>query len=143
MAANARDMADPRLRAMLQPVEGINKPNPSLKRVCFVTIGATAGFRLLLEEVMSPSFQDRLLSLGYTDLIVQCGPDLEFFQTNTAKNRDEMSYQGKRLIIKSFAYTDDIGSIMQLAGPADSQGQSDRRGYGVIISHAGELLTIP
>ncbi|KAH7025933.1 uncharacterized protein B0I36DRAFT_365573 [Microdochium trichocladiopsis] len=140
MAAQARDLSDPRLKPMLQPVEQANQPDPRLPRTCFVTIGATAGFRPLLDEVASVDFRKRLRGLGYTKLVVQCGPDLEYFQTAAAQQgqeSDNASTEPRSLEIESFAYTDDIGSMMRLASPSAGEGERGRRGYGVIISHAG------
>ncbi|KXJ90972.1 hypothetical protein Micbo1qcDRAFT_195801 [Microdochium bolleyi] len=139
MAAHTRDMNDPRLRATLQPVEHADKPDPALPRTCFVTIGATAGFRPLLEEVASGDFRQKLRSLGYTRLLVQCGPDLEYFKTatSTSSTLGSKDSASDNLQIESFAYTDEIGKMMQLAGPSAEGGEQGRRGYGVIISHAG------
>src|SRR5207244_2831402 len=50
-----------------------------LARNCFVTVGATASFKLLLEEICRPEFLVQLRQCGYTGLDVQCGPDLEWF----------------------------------------------------------------
>ncbi|KAJ1326562.1 beta-1,4-N-acetylglucosaminyltransferase [Microdochium nivale] len=139
MAAHARDMNDPRLRSMLQPIEHADRPDPTLPRTCFVTIGATAGFRPLLDEVASAGFKKKLCSLGYTRLLVQCGPDLEYFNSVSSTSNATYSTDStpQSLDIESFTYTDDIGSLMQLAGPSADGGEPGRRGYGVIISHAG------
>lgn len=140
MAAHARDLKDPRIVAMLQPAEQADQPDPSLSRTCFVTIGATAGFRPLLDEIASGRFRSKLQDLGYTKLVVQCGPDVDYFQAAVAQSESNCSLAttSSKLSIESFAYTDDIGSMMRLAGPSSGHDDGVQRGYGVIVSHAGK-----
>lgn len=127
----------------MQPVEHADRPDSTLPRTCFVTIGATAGFRPLLDEVASVDFKKKLCNLGYTRLLVQCGPDLEYFNSVSSTSSAACSTNStlESLNIESFTYTDDIGSLMQLAGPSANGGERGQRGYGVIISHAGSSTT--
>ncbi|KAI0143058.1 hypothetical protein GGR57DRAFT_484475 [Xylariaceae sp. FL1272] len=100
----------------------------SHSRTAFVTIGATAGFRALLEEVTSPTFLNTLRSLKFTNLVVQCGPDYEYF--NTFKPKDA---QG--LTISGFDYAPDLAPYyLQASAGKDENGERER---GLIISHAG------
>jgi beta-1,4-N-acetylglucosaminyltransferase len=102
-----------------------------LSRTAFVTIGATAGFRSLLQEIVSDKFLTTLKSLDFTHLTVQCGPDLEYFET--IKPRDALQQYG--LIITAFSYAPDLNDyFMQASRGEDENG---KRAYGVIISHAG------
>jgi beta-1,4-N-acetylglucosaminyltransferase len=107
-----------------------------LTRTAFVTIGATAGFRSLLEEVISEKFLKTLQSLKFTDLVVQCGPDMDFFEA--VKPRNAMESYG--LNITSFSYAPDLADYFIQASHSDDEGS--RRARGIIISHAGlfELL---
>ncbi|KAI0535344.1 hypothetical protein GGR58DRAFT_479478 [Xylaria digitata] len=100
-------------------------------RTAFVTIGATAGFRSLLQEVVSPKFLTTLKSLDFTDLVVQCGPDLEYFETI----RPDHSEKAYSLKITAFSYAPDLDKYFTQA----SRGHDDNgeRECGVIVSHAG------
>ncbi|KAI1179258.1 glycosyltransferase family 28 C-terminal domain-containing protein [Nemania sp. FL0916] len=101
-----------------------------LARTAFVTIGATAGFRSLLREVVSPKFLAVLKTLNFTNLVVQCGPDLEYF--DTIRPHVQESYG---VDITAFSYAPDLKKYFMQA----SRGNDDagRRDCGVIISHAG------
>ncbi|KAI1332637.1 glycosyltransferase family 1 protein [Xylariaceae sp. FL0255] len=100
-------------------------------RTAFVTIGATAGFRPLLEEVVSGNFLDALRSLHFTHLIVQCGPDLAYFES--IKPKDALKSHG--LEISSFSYAPGLNEYFILA--SRGKGEVGERDCGVIISHAG------
>ena len=68
-----------------------------LRRECFVTIGATAGFKVswtphdynsklllmlhkaLIDAVLAPKFLQTLSELQYTRLIIQAGPDMPHY----------------------------------------------------------------
>ncbi|KAI1425044.1 hypothetical protein F5Y12DRAFT_399563 [Xylaria sp. FL1777] len=105
-----------------------------LTRTAFVTIGATAGFRNLLQEVVSPKFLTTLGSLKFTDLIVQCGPDLGYFET-IIPNDSQNSYGVK---ITAFSYAPDLNKYFTLASRGDDdENNNGKRECGVIISHAG------
>ncbi|CAK3739696.1 glycosyltransferase family 1 [Lecanosticta acicola] len=104
---------------------------PSNQKTCFVTIGATASFSSLIQDVLSPTFFKALELNGFTELLVQYGQDgQEFFNScmTIAKNTES-------------------GSVLEVAGfPLDSvglakymmraKGGKDRQ-EGVVISHAG------
>ncbi|KAI1439092.1 hypothetical protein GGR50DRAFT_176 [Xylaria sp. CBS 124048] len=100
-------------------------------RAAFVTIGATAGFRGLLEEVVSHEFLATLKSLNFTDLIVQCGPDLEYFEA--IKPQDAQKSYG--VYISTFAYAPDLEKYFTQASRGGDE--TGKRDCGVIISHAG------
>jgi len=110
-----------------------------LSRTAFVTIGATAGFRSLVEEIISEKFLKTLQSLNFTDLVVQCGPDVNFFEA--IKPRNAMESYG--LNITAFSYAPDLANYFMQASHSD--GGSIRRARGIIISHAGlsEALRFP
>ncbi|KAK0644497.1 hypothetical protein B0T16DRAFT_331120 [Cercophora newfieldiana] len=96
---------------------------------CFVTVGATAGFRQLLAEVASPAFFETLAALGFTRLSVQCGPDLAWFEERVAG----LDAEAKRGIeVEAFDLTNSMQAHMIAC-------RSERgvRLPGCIISHAG------
>ncbi|KAI1148219.1 hypothetical protein F4825DRAFT_454677 [Nemania diffusa] len=102
-----------------------------LTRTAFVTIGATAGFRGLLQEVVSQKFLFMLKSLNFTNLVVQCGPDLEYFDTIRPRHAQESC----GVEITAFSYAPELKKyFMQASRGEDENGKRD---CGVIISHAG------
>ncbi|RYP07719.1 hypothetical protein DL764_002338 [Monosporascus ibericus] len=139
-------------------------PDPNaLRRVAFVTVGATAGFRPLLAEVLSEAFVARLVALGYTRLVIQCGPDVDFVEAHFPRDDDEeekraelelgekekregdeddqqkLQRERRRDFVRRiavFTYTSEMTKWMRLAGPGTDE-DGGQRGYGVIISHAG------
>ncbi|KAK3381280.1 hypothetical protein B0H63DRAFT_475234 [Podospora didyma] len=96
-------------------------------RRCFVTIGATAGFRQLLEEIIQPEFLQCLNSYGYSTLEVQCGPDCEWF----AAQVEALPYK-HGIEILFFQYTKNMQYHM-----IQCRGEMGVRPAGCIISHAG------
>ncbi|KAJ8111580.1 hypothetical protein ONZ43_g5589 [Nemania bipapillata] len=109
----------------------LDNGHDKLTRTAFVTIGATAGFRGLLQEVISEKFLSTLKSLDFTNLVVQCGPDLEYF--NTIRPQDAQDSYGVEIM--AFSYAPDLKKhFMQASRGEDDNGKRDS---GVIISHAG------
>lgn len=100
----------------------------NLGRHCFVTIGATAGFRQLLVEILEPKFLQCLSSYGYDILDVQCGPDHEWFRSQADKLTNTYG-----VAIHHFAYTDNMQDHL-----LECRGLAGRRLPGCIISHAGK-----
>lgn len=112
----------------------------SLRRECFITIGATAAFRSLLEQSLSPLFLDTLCALSYTHLTVQCGPELTHFESIVATQPDHIhdsSSTAPRTIrgieVKSFDFNK-FGLGQEMRGCTAQKGKSRE---GVIICHAG------
>lgn len=104
--------------------------HPSLPgRRCFVTVGATASFRVLIEEVSSPTFLQCLAEHGYTRLDVQCGPDYQLFEQRINSLRDEDKHG---IEIGMFAYTDAMADYMLAC-----RGEAGVRPAGCVISHGG------
>ncbi|KAK3350160.1 hypothetical protein B0T25DRAFT_261097 [Lasiosphaeria hispida] len=100
-----------------------------LPRRCLVTIGATAGFRSLLAEVITPKFLASIASKGFENLDVQCGPDLAWFRRQLEEVPEEQRYDVE---IDCFAFTKNLTEYMVhcrfLPGVRDN---------GCVISHAG------
>lgn len=106
----------------------INRPSG---RRCFVTVGATAGFRQLLEEILEPEFLKALSVLGFEFMDVQCGPDHGWFEERVQKMEDRSKYGIK---IVAFGLTDNMMHYM-----LQCRGERGVRLPGCIIAHAGEL----
>ena len=112
----------------------LKHPPPSLQRVCFITIGATASFDSLVKASLSPSFLAILDKYGYTDLRLQHGEDGHKIFENFEKNRGTESKYGQGLRISGFDFNKrGLGAEMRAAkgGPERSE--------GVVISHAGKI----
>ncbi|KAK3900438.1 glycosyltransferase [Staphylotrichum tortipilum] len=112
-------------RARAHPTTAIPAPG----RRCFVTIGATAGFGSLLEEVSSARFFQALAQHDYTVLEVQCGPDLAAFDSRVARLSDADKYG---VAVRSFSYTDEMDEHIVAC-----RGEASARPAGCVISHAG------
>lgn len=111
----------------------LNRESKGLTRTAFVTIGATAGFRGLLREVVSPEFLTTLKSLNFTDLVVQCGPDLEYLETI----KPEQSHKSYGVNITAFSYAPDLNKYFVQASRGLNDDGVSSRDQGVVISHAG------
>lgn len=100
------------------------------RRLCFVTIGATASFNSLISACLESRFLEALSRAGYTNLLIQYGKEGEAI-FNRVTSEIGMSKQTE-LIINGFNFNrSGLGQEMRAAkgGPNDSQ--------GVVISHAG------
>ncbi|MCJ1371175.1 N-acetylglucosaminyldiphosphodolichol N-acetylglucosaminyltransferase catalytic subunit alg13 [Loxospora ochrophaea] len=103
-----------------------------IKKVCFVTIGATASFDSLIEASLSPSFLKSLKTAGYTDLLLQHGKDggkvLQAFNSRYSQGSPERY----GLHISGFDFNQQgLGAEMRAAKGEGSKAQ------GAVISHAG------
>lgn len=105
-------------------------PRNVKNRHCFVTVGATAGFRQLLEKVADPTFLAALAAMGFGTLAVQCGPDLAWFEAKLAELHDADKHG---TTVTAFALTDDMRGHM-LA----TRGVRGQQLPGAVISHAGK-----
>ncbi|KAI0851346.1 glycosyltransferase family 1 protein [Daldinia vernicosa] len=103
-------------------------------RYAFVTIGASASFKLLIEEVLSEAFLAKLKSLDFTHLIIQCGPDYDYFLD--AEPPEPSPDDPDELLVTGFTFHDDIRKFMELT-TADHFSPSSKRDRGLIITHAG------
>lgn len=107
-----------------------NRTATSIRRECFVTVGATASFKGLIKAVMAPEFIAKLVELHYTRLIIQCGPDMSLF--NELKEASDT----KGLDVSAFDFNKQgLGKEMR-----GCKGEDDRSSMGVVISHAGKYL---
>ena len=102
------------------------------KKVCFVTIGATASFASLIRAVLSSAFFTALQAHRYTDLLVQFGADgKELYTTELKHVQDSGLYTG--ITVNGFGLDQaGLGPHMRMA-KTGGQGGSE----GVVISHAG------
>lgn len=102
----------------------------SLDRVCLVTVGATAGFRTLIDSVLSPNFWQYIASQGFTELHVQCGPDVITASNQLAALKDEVP---PGLTIDIF----DVKKNLMKEEMILCKDVEGKRQLGLVISHAG------
>ena len=104
------------------------------KKLCFVTIGATADFQALILATIQPSFLKALKAAGYTDLRIQYGKGGKSLLDEAFGSTDE----GRRLVqgirIEGFDFKPSglMGDMVEARGGRDNQDPE-----GVVISHAG------
>ena len=101
-------------------------------KLCFVTIGATAGFDSLIRAVLSETFIHELEAQGYTDLLIQHGNDESGVYRKFQDALRVGSRKIGRLNIRGFSFNvAGLGQEMRAA-----KGGMDGK-EGVVISHAG------
>ncbi|KAF2458481.1 hypothetical protein BDY21DRAFT_340368 [Lineolata rhizophorae] len=111
------------------------------RRVCFVTVGATAPFDALIEATCAnAAFRDVLRRHGFTELVVQYGRGGRGAALVEKARQEERREEGgevngeagQRLAIDGFALKED-GLDQELRSVKEGEG----RRQGVVVSHAG------
>ncbi|KAH6690503.1 family 28 glycosyltransferase [Plectosphaerella plurivora] len=106
----------------------MSAPTPALERHCLVTIGATAKFTQLLQEVLLPDFLNHLTTNGFTHLTLQCGKDLGQVR------KDLLALDPRPAIqFSTFAFVDDLVPHMVRCRADPATG----RAAGAVLAHAG------
>ncbi|PYH84118.1 family 28 putative glycosyltransferase [Aspergillus uvarum CBS 121591] len=107
--------------------------NQSLK-FCFVTVGATASFNLLIQSILEQPFLRELRAHGYTNLLVQYGKEGKILFDEFLRQYPPGSEGQHGLLIDGFDFNPDgLDNEMRLAKAWPSEG----RVGGLIVSHAG------
>ena len=118
------------------------------RKLCFVTIGATAGFQSLIKAILDIKFICALHDTGYTELRVQYGKEEssifdDFVRTN-GEGGDSGGDSVRGTLVEGILVT---GFDFKLEGLAadmrDAKGGIDELVEGVVISHAGECFVNP
>ncbi|KAM0557140.1 hypothetical protein ACHAPJ_005403 [Fusarium lateritium] len=102
----------------------------SLDRVCLVTVGATTGFKKLTEAALQPTFWQHLNSLGFTELHLQCGPDVAWASNQLALRKEEVP---SNLVVDIF----DVKRNLMKEEMLSCKAADGKRNLGLVISHAG------
>ncbi|KAJ5086805.1 hypothetical protein NUU61_008112 [Penicillium alfredii] len=98
-------------------------------KLCFVTVGATASFHGLLQQVLDLHFLATLSQFGYTHLLIQYGRDgRSVFETFLANNPSERH----GIIVEGFDFNTAGLTKEMYRTRADHE-----RGTGLVVSHAG------
>ncbi|PHH80385.1 hypothetical protein CDD82_1794 [Ophiocordyceps australis] len=101
-----------------------------LQRHCLVTVGATVGFRELIQQVLEPIFWAFLRHEGFTSLHIQCGPDISWASTRLIELQDELLPE---LQVTVF----DVKKNLVQDGMVLCKCVEGHRLQGLVISHAG------
>ncbi|KAI1389840.1 glycosyltransferase family 1 protein [Hypoxylon trugodes] len=107
----------------------VREEKPRKKKFAFVTVGASASFKPLIEEIISEPFIAKLKSLHFSHLVVQCGPDYDYFESAKPRDSDGLKIEG-------FAYDKDLQRWMSFAAECGPDGDNECE-KGLIITHAG------
>ncbi|KAJ5961703.1 Glycosyl transferase family 28 C-terminal [Penicillium viridicatum] len=98
-------------------------------KLCFVTVGATASFQKLLEQILSSQFLEILAKRGYTHLLIQYGKDgQQVFQDFIDSDQPHHG-----LTLGGFDFQPSIDAQMMMTVEREALGQE----RGLIICHAG------
>ena len=107
------------------------------KKLCFVTIGATASFDELIAGALSLAFLTTLRDAGYTDLLLQYGKDGERILQKFLKESALNGVQDYGLKIGGFDFKKDgLEKEMRAAKGEDNASE------GVVMSHAGAVYSV-
>ena len=102
------------------------------RKVCFVTIGATASFNALLEGVLSVTFLEALHTFEYTDLLLQYGLEGSSILEKWFGDEEQTSALNGKINVSGFDFNKQgLGQEMRAAKGENGDLQ------GVVISHAG------
>jgi beta-1,4-N-acetylglucosaminyltransferase len=107
---------------------GISRP----KKLCFVTIGATASFNSLISAILSRPILKTLQEAGYTDLRLQFGRDGRAIFDDFIISNVDGSEERCGLHITGFEYNRK-GLGQEMRGATAYNGRAE----GVVVSHAG------
>ena len=108
------------------------------RKLCFVTIGATAGFDALIRAVLSPPFLAALDENRYTDLRLQYGKDgRAIFEDFIQSRRSDSSEVSSGLHVSGFDFDKRgiEGEIKAVKGGVNGL-------EGVMVSHAGIYISL-
>ncbi|KAI9849809.1 MAG: N-acetylglucosaminyldiphosphodolichol N-acetylglucosaminyltransferase catalytic subunit alg13 [Sclerophora amabilis] len=102
------------------------------KRLCFVTIGATAGFAPLISAALDAPFLKSLRDAGYTDLLIQHGEDGSKIFEEFILQHEHGSAGRFGMNINGFDFNKK-GLDEEMRAAKGGSGGAE----GVIVSHAG------
>lgn len=105
------------------------------RKVCFVTIGATAPFDTLLSNVLDQPFLEALKKHDYTTLLIQYGKEGQAIFDTFTKNNPPASSGRYDLDIQGFGFKKD-GLVQEMHSTKANPSQNIVE--GMILSHAGK-----
>ena len=101
-------------------------------KLCFVTVGATASFEALLEQVLTSEFLETLADRDYTHLLLQYGKDGEKIYNNFLQSG--VSHHG--LTLGGFDFKPSIEPEMVMT----TEREKPQQERGLVICHGGMAL---
>ncbi|KUL92310.1 hypothetical protein ZTR_02441 [Talaromyces verruculosus] len=104
------------------------------RKVCFVTIGATAPFDALLSNVLDQPFLEALKKHEYTTLLIQYGKEGQAIFDTFTKNNPSGSPGRYDLDIQGFSFKSE-GLMQEMRSTKANPAQNVVE--GMILSHAG------
>jgi len=116
------------------------------RKLCFVTIGATASFDALIRACLAPAFLATLAELGYTDLLLQYGKTGELIldelcprtRSGLAEGEGEGGPRNVNGVeIAGFDFSAE-GLAVPMRAAKGLEGAQQSVEEGVVLSHAGE-----
>lgn len=112
--------------------ESISFKNGTMKKVCFITTGATARFDALIVAALSPECLQAFSDNGFTHINFQCGASLPQIEVLIPEEK-----QG--LVLSYFDFNKQgLNKEMRACQEDDgSRNPDDQRKRGLIICHAG------
>lgn len=102
-----------------------------MEKVCFITTGATAEFRDLIEAVLTPECMQLFKKESFTTLTFQCGATLEDFERLKRERLQPADMEG--LQITAFDFKQSLTEDMRKCQASGSYS----RLQGLVILHAG------
>ncbi|KAF1911508.1 glycosyltransferase family 28 C-terminal domain-containing protein [Ampelomyces quisqualis] len=99
-------------------------------KLCFVTTGATAPFKALIESVLSSSSLETLCAEGFTHLLIQYGTAKDIFDRCSLAARFHLAQSGAKLQLV-------IDGIDFNPEGLQAQFKLVQQSKGLVISHAG------
>lgn len=112
--------------------------NVRAKKLCFVTIGATASFDALVQEVLTDRFLEALRDASYSDLLLQHGMEGGKILEDFRRKSTSESRQLHDLNISGFDFNK-AGLGQEMRAAKGGNGTTE----GVVISHAGKYKVGP
>ncbi|KAJ6440404.1 glycosyltransferase family 1 protein [Purpureocillium lavendulum] len=103
---------------------------PPSGRFCLITVGATVGFEQLTKAALEPPFWQFLGDNGFSNLRIQCGPDVSWAATQVSQLEKEIP---AGFSVDVF----DVRKNLMLEEMALCKPIKGQRAQGLIISHAG------
>lgn len=101
-----------------------------MEKVCFITTGATAEFRELIEAVLTPECMKLFKQESFTTLNFQCGETFKNFEQLKLKRLQPADIEG--LNINAFDFKQGLTEDMRKC-----QAEAGVRLQGLVILHAG------
>ena len=108
------------------------------KKLCFVTIGATASFDSLIKATTTSSFLKALRDAEFTDLLIQYGKKGKVILDQCTEAISLESEKSYGISITGFDFNKK-GLGLEMRAAKGEQGGAE----GLVISHAGIALALP